>query len=418
MVRLSYLTIFAALAIWAGTSAVSSAFQAGGGGGGAGGGGGGGGQAGGGGTAGAGAQGGATGGSGVGAQGGATGGAATGGGTRGQGGTFGGAGVGSQGTGAPSAAPGTRGGISGGVGVGAQGGATGGVQPGSPGVGPGRIGSGQPGAIGSAELNRNRNAGGISRNPWFADPSVRRQLNLNDDQFNRLNRSYMDNFNRFQQAQGQLGSDANEQLRAQRMRELEGTFRQNFSSSLNDVFTDPQQRQRFQQLDLQFRGLDALSDPAIQQRLNLTPAQQQQFRQLSTQWEQDLQKRAADAGIALDFNTPQGAAMRAQLSQRINSILTPEQRRLWTQMTGDPFEVPTSATAPQNIPTDQAVPRGTNQPRQPGQAGSARQPGQAGKAGQNNRPGHAAPGATPNSGTNQPGAANPGGTTPGTQPRP
>jgi hypothetical protein len=205
----------------------------------------------------------------------------------------------------------------------------------------GRIGSGQPGAIGNAEMNRN--TGGINRNPWFGDPSVRQQLNLNDDQFNRLNQSYLDNFNRFDQSRGQLGNELNEQQRAQRMRELEGSFRQGFSSSLNDVFTSPQQRQRFEQLELQHRGLGALSDPTMQQRLNLTPDQRRQIQDLATQWNTEMGRLGNSARTDTDATTRNFNTMRLQMSQRINSILNDQQRQVWSQMVGEPFDFPASA---------------------------------------------------------------------------
>jgi hypothetical protein len=165
-------------------------------------------------------------------------------------------------------------------------------------------------------------------------------LNLNDDQFNQLNRSYGEYWNRYNQGMSQMGRDINEQQRMQRLRELEGNFQRDFSTSTNRVFTDPQQRERFNQLQLQYQGFGAFNDPRIQQQLNLTPQQRQRLNELNTEWNTQMGRlgtefQTGDQGISNRLRN-----MRQQFNQRFDAILNDEQRQLWQGMVGEPFDFP------------------------------------------------------------------------------
>jgi hypothetical protein len=195
------------------------------------------------------------------------------------------------------------------------------------------------GAQGQAGINNN-NFSGIRQQPWFNPRVIRQQLNLNDDQFNQLNRSYGEYWNRYNQGMSQLGRDLNEQQRMQRLRELEGNFQRDFSTSTNRVFTDPQQRERFNQLYLQYQGYGAFSDPRIQQQLNLTPQQRQRLNELNTEWNSQMGRlgtefRTGDEGVTNRMRT-----LQQQFNQRFNTILNDEQRQTWQGMVGEPFNFP------------------------------------------------------------------------------
>ena len=67
-----------------------------------------------------------------------------------------------------------------------------------------------------------------------------------------------------------FGKDVTEEQRSLKMGELRQGFNKNFSTATNEVFTDAQQRQRYNQLYLQYQGYEAFSDPMVQEKLNLT----------------------------------------------------------------------------------------------------------------------------------------------------
>lgn len=180
------------------------------------------------------------------------------------------------------------------------------------------------------------NVNGPSQNPFFADPGVRQQLNLNDNQFNTLNRAHLEAFNRFNQGASGLGNNLNEQQRAQQLQALEAQFNQQFGQSLDTTFTNPRMRNRFNQLNTQFRGAAAFNDPAIRRQLNLTPAQQRQMRRLDAAWRQRM-RQLRRAGNDQQLTDEQFAQLQAQNMAQINSVFTPEQRQIWGQISGEPF---------------------------------------------------------------------------------
>jgi len=181
------------------------------------------------------------------------------------------------------------------------------------------------------------NFGGMNQTPWFGNQDIRQNLKLNNDQFNQLNRAYSNAWNRYQQGITALDSNLTDQQRQQRMQAMQQEFGKNFSTAANDIFTSPEQRQRFEQLGMQFRGFGAFSDPMVQQKLNLTAEQRQKLNQLNQDWQRQMdtlnQKFQTDPkAVTTQFND-----MRKQFDTRLNSVLSQEQQQSWRQMTGDPF---------------------------------------------------------------------------------
>jgi hypothetical protein len=194
---------------------------------------------------------------------------------------------------------------------------------------------------------------------------VRQQLNLNDNQFNQLNRSHRQALNRFNRAAARINNNTglNEQQRMQQLQRLQARFNQDFNSSLDSTFTDPRLRRRFNQLDTQFQGPLAFNDPAIRQQLNLTPAQQQQLRQLSLQWRQQLGELRAPRGNNSSLTQEEFNALRLQFQNQVTGILTPAQQQAFSQLVGQPFDFPVNMFVQPNA--NAAVQQGVNQPVQP-----------------------------------------------------
>jgi hypothetical protein len=225
-------------------------------------------------------------------------------------------------------------------------GQTGGAQPGGQaGVQPPAAGNTAPTPAGAPTPVRPPTAPGTNfgagQQPFFSDPGVRRQLNLNNQRFDELSRHYTELMGRFQQDAAELqNNNLPPQQREARLRELQRSFNQEFSRSANQFFADEVQRRRFNQLSLQFQGFGAFNHPAVQQQLRLSPEQQQQLLNLEREWTAQLENlrrgfRTDIPGTGSRFND-----LRALNAQRIDSILTREQQRVWRELLGDPYEFP------------------------------------------------------------------------------
>jgi hypothetical protein len=190
-------------------------------------------------------------------------------------------------------------------------------------------------------FNNNFNNFGVGRRPFFADPNVRRQLNLNDNQFNRLNQSYLDAIGNFNQGVTGLQNNLTEEQRAQQLMQLQNRFNQDMSRSIDTTFADPQLRNRFGQLSTQFQGAAAFNDPMIRQRLNLTAEQQRQFSRLSNEWRQQLQRlRRAGNDADPQVSQQQFQQLQQQFQQQMLGVLNPQQQQTWNQIVGTPFAFP------------------------------------------------------------------------------
>jgi hypothetical protein len=233
------------------------------------------------------------------------------------------------------------------------------------------------------------------RRPFFMDPNARRELNMNAQQFNQLNQARQETLMRLDQAVNQINSNPNltPQQRAAQLLQLRAQFNQQFGQTVDTVFTDPRLRQRFNQLDRQFRPFAAFNDATVNQQLQLTPQQQRQLRQLGSRWRQQMQRlRRAGSNAANDPQAAneQFAAMQLQFQQQMQQIMTPQQWQTWNQLNGEPFNFPQTAFfppdddnigvaqrpvvpegrpsnvfVPKNVPQQPLVPEGTQQQNAP-----------------------------------------------------
>lgn len=200
----------------------------------------------------------------------------------------------------------------------------------------------QPGGI-RAGGNVGANAGmnfGIRQNPWFADQTVRQQLRLNEGQFNQLNRNHSEAFNRFNQGSTALGRDLNNEQRMQRMRELSSSYNRDFMTGVESQITDPQQRQRFNQLYLQYQGLGAFNDPSVQKQLNLSAEQGQKLNEIWSEWNSQYGVLNDEFRTDASGTSKRFGEMRSEINRRLDSVLNPEQKKIWREMTGESFEFP------------------------------------------------------------------------------
>jgi hypothetical protein len=185
--------------------------------------------------------------------------------------------------------------------------------------------------------------GGYGQMPWFSNQDARTHLKLNDAQYNQLNKGYGQAYEGYQTGMKNMGKDLTDEQRTQKMGELQQGFNKNLSTTANDVFTDPQQRQRYNQLQMQYRGYNAFSDPTVQDKLNLTAEQRQKLGQQGQEWNKQMNGFGAGYKSDPEGTTKKFNEMRTQNGERINSVLTPDQQKSYQQMTGQSYNFQPSA---------------------------------------------------------------------------
>lgn len=171
--------------------------------------------------------------------------------------------------------------------------------------------------------------------PLYRMTDIGKSLNLTPEQITNLNKLTDTTQARYRDDYTKLGT-LPEADRAARVQELNQRYATDWNKAANDVFNDTQ-RARYQQLNYQYGGFGAFSDPEVQRQLSLTPEQIRNLR-ANTDWST---QQLADINRAGVTDASRGAAMYRDYwtarQQRMNQFLTPQQQQTWTRMTGPPY---------------------------------------------------------------------------------
>jgi hypothetical protein len=170
--------------------------------------------------------------------------------------------------------------------------------------------------------------------PLFQQPNVGTALNLTPAQTRqltemntRLQTDWRDRFNKAWSATGRE-RDAN-------LQQLQTQYNDAWMKGTGDIFNKTQ-AERYRQLQLQSEGPAVFANPTVRQRLDLTPEQQQQLGDLRTRF--DTQFRGIDPTRDRTDATKQWETLRQETNDKIRGILNEQQRRTWSEMTGEAFK--------------------------------------------------------------------------------
>ena len=195
-----------------------------------------------------------------------------------------------------------------------------------------------PGQVGAG--SRARVYGDLGERPWFGNPGVREQLGIDENRFNQLNQGYGTAWSRYNQSVRGLGNNLADRQRSERMRALRGDFDRNFSQSRDAVFTDPAARNRYNQLHYQYQGYRAFDDPTLQQRLGLTTEQRQRLGQYRDDWNGQMSDLEEAYANDPDTASTRYRDLQMQARERLGTVLTPQQRRQWSETIGESCDFP------------------------------------------------------------------------------
>jgi hypothetical protein len=168
-------------------------------------------------------------------------------------------------------------------------------------------------------------------NPLFFDPTLRQQLAITDDQFQRLNQAFNDLLNPARVTFGDPGTAR----QAATALELNGSISADLLRSAERILT-PQQFSRFRQLELQRLGVSAFNSPLVQRTLQIDQGQLDQLQQIQQDYIQEVTALFPDLDANRNDAVGRFAELRTQFDQRIMNVLTPEQRQIWAGMIGEP----------------------------------------------------------------------------------
>jgi hypothetical protein len=174
--------------------------------------------------------------------------------------------------------------------------------------------------------------------PWFGAEGLQDELELDDDQIRRLNDAYGATWKQMRAHQADSGSDLDEEARAQRINEYRSRFDDEFNRSIGDVFRNDAQRNRFNQLRMQYQGYGAFTNPQLRSQLNLNDTQIRQLQELNRDWDTNINDLRGSYASDREGTTGRFNDFNASARTRFEGILNDQQREQFNQMTGEPFD--------------------------------------------------------------------------------
>lgn len=201
---------------------------------------------------------------------------------------------------------------------------------------------GTPGSTGA--VRDSRSVGGAAKADasqyWFSDERIRRDLGLTPQQYERLVSAYGQTQTRYNDSLAAL--ERNRSLtsaeRAAQIERLRGTFNTSLRTGLQSTFTNQDQLNRFNQLDLQYQGYGAFNEPSVREQLLLSDEQLLRMNQYARGWNSDLQRLRAQYRDNPTLAAERLEQARQQTLQNINGVLTPQQQTQWGTLTGNAYD--------------------------------------------------------------------------------
>jgi hypothetical protein len=126
------------------------------------------------------------------------------------------------------------------------------------------------------------------------------------------------------------------QERAARVQQLNQQYQNEWSKAARAALNE-NQFNRYRQLQYQYGGFESLNDPDLQRRLSLTEQQRQAIND-SIAWRQQQLNTINRLGVDRDNATRAWREFQKQHQERFNRFLTPEQQRMWRDVTGEPYQ--------------------------------------------------------------------------------
>jgi hypothetical protein len=163
-------------------------------------------------------------------------------------------------------------------------------------------------------------------------PAVQKELKLTDDQISKL-----------KDALGKVREDHKGDF--EKIRDMSAEERQKLMRSIGeetqkaiDGVLDAKQKKRFQQLQWQASGPDALGDPKLQKELKLSDEQK---KKVATILEDSAKKRRELFQGGFNETTMEKMqALRKDAEEQANKVLTEEQRKTLKELKGETFNFP------------------------------------------------------------------------------
>jgi Spy/CpxP family protein refolding chaperone len=165
--------------------------------------------------------------------------------------------------------------------------------------------------------------------------SVQKELNLDKGQVDKVKETVQKVRDEHKDDFAKLNDLGREEQREKRQ-ELTRTVTGETLKALGDVLK-PEQVKRLKQIELQQAGTRAFTRPEVQKALNLTDDQKEKIKTITD----DAAKQRSELfqGSNARGSFDKLTALNKETTEKVQAVLTDDQKKTWKDLTGEPFEV-------------------------------------------------------------------------------
>jgi hypothetical protein len=154
--------------------------------------------------------------------------------------------------------------------------------------------------------------------------SVQEELKLSEEQVKQVDE--------LAAKQRELFSGARDLGREERQKRF--TESRDASQKAVSEILNAEQQKRYKQIGLQLRGLSALDDPEVASSLGLSDEQKKKVEEIQTAAREEMRSAFQDGG----GDREKFRAAREATNEKLQGVLTAEQKTTWQELTGEPFK--------------------------------------------------------------------------------
>ena len=180
--------------------------------------------------------------------------------------------------------------------------------------------------------------GGMAGPGLIGNPAVQKELKLTDEQQEKAKAFAEEYREKARESMSKLEGLEGED----RMKKATEMNMVNAKAGMKDVeaMLKPEQTKRFKQVVFQARGVEALTDPDHAKALKITKEQADKVKNLID--DQRAESRAAmqDSGGDRQAMGEKMMAIRKATAEKALALMSPEQKNMFKEMSGEPFEMP------------------------------------------------------------------------------
>jgi Spy/CpxP family protein refolding chaperone len=177
--------------------------------------------------------------------------------------------------------------------------------------------------------------GGGGLEQLLANKSVQEEVKIDKDQATKIEEA-IKKFREDNKDDYDKASFRNQDTKPEEKAEIRKKLNEKFTTLAKDL-VKPEQMKRIKQIQLQQQGLQAYANEEVQKGLKITDEQKEKIKTIGDDLRKDIQDLGTGGNIQERFTKIR--EMTKEASEKVQKILTEEQKKAWKEMTGEPFQV-------------------------------------------------------------------------------